>query len=146
LTLTERLFDIRQLSRFECVVFVVSAEAERAAGSRYSAQSPSSSTKESPGDGFNGSSRLPGVLAWAPDAVADGGINDIHARGDRAAHIGPRAGPEDHGPREAKPRIASSQPLLPGPVRCAFGIVDGRDDDPALIRHGRSEVRRWSIM
>jgi lysophospholipase L1-like esterase len=136
LTLSERLFDIRQL-RADLNASSASYPLTLTAllSSRYSAQSPVVVNEGWPGEtAAEGSSRLPGVLtAQAPEVLLlMEGINDIHLPGNQAAHIGPlmqnlRTMIRDAQSRRIRVFVGT---LLPED-RCgcrAFDFVDGRDD------------------
>jgi lysophospholipase L1-like esterase len=136
LTLTERLFDIRQL-RADLNASSASYPLKLTAllASRYAAQSPVVVNEGWPGEtAAEGSDRLPGVLAaQAPDVLLlMEGINDIHARGNQAAHIGPLVQDLRTMIRDARSRgIRVFVGTLLPEDRCgcrAFDFADGRDD------------------
>jgi len=136
LTLSERLFDIRQL-RADLNASSASYPLKLTAllSSRYSAQSPVVVNEGWPGEtAAEGSSRLRGVLtAQAPEVLLLlEGINDIHLPGNQASHIGPlvqtlRTMIRDAQSRKIRVFVGT---LLPED-RCgcrAFDFVDGRND------------------
>jgi lysophospholipase L1-like esterase len=136
LDLAEQLLEIRQL-RADLNASSASYPLKLAAllASRYTAQSPVVVNEGEPGErAAEGSSRLPGVLtSQAPEVVLlQEGINDIHASGNQASHIGPlvqalRTMVHDARSRGARVFVGT---LLPED-KCgcrAFDFADGRDD------------------
>ena len=136
LTLTERLLDIRQL-RADMNASSSSYPLKLAAllASRYTAQSIVVVNEGEPGEtAAEGAMRLPEVLTTnVPEVLLlQEGINDIHLRGDQAAHVGPLVQALRTMTREARGRgiRVFIGTLLPED-RCgcrAFDFVDGRDD------------------
>jgi lysophospholipase L1-like esterase len=136
LTLTERLFDIRQL-RADRNSSSASYPLKLAAllAGRYTAQSIVVVNEGEPGEtAAEGSGRLPGVLtSQAPEVLLLlEGINDIHLPGNQASHIGPLVQTLRTMTRDAQSRgIRVFVGTLLPEDRCgcrAFDFADGRDD------------------
>ena len=136
LTLTDQLFDIRQL-RADLNASSSSYPLKLAAllASRYTAQSPVIVNEGSPGQtADDGADRLPQVLTTqAPEVLLlQEGINDLHRPGGQATHVGPLVQDLRTMIREARSRgiRVFIGTLLPED-RCgcrAFDFLDGRDD------------------
>jgi lysophospholipase L1-like esterase len=136
LTLTDQLFDVRQLrADLNASSSSYPLKLEALLASRYSAQSTVVVNEGLPGEtAANGVDRLPQVLtAQAPEVLLlQEGINDIHRPGGQAAHIGPLVQDLRTMTREAQRRgiRVFIGTLLPED-RCGcrgFDFVDGRDD------------------
>jgi len=136
MTLTERLFDIRQL-RADLNVSSASYPLKLAAllASRYTAQPIVVVNEGEPGEtAAEGATRLSQVLTMnAPEVLLLlEGINDIHERGNQAAHVGPLVQALRTMTREARSRgihVFVGTLLPEDPCGCrAFDFVDGRDD------------------